>query len=559
MTMSVNDVPPQGWDMKRETEVEDDKSASNTVADSKKKRSWKKPKDKPMRPLSAYNMFFQNQRERIVAGKTGDPTPEEIKQSVMKMLTSKTRGPKRRQDRVIHGQISFGDLARTIAAKWKAIDPELKAIYNHYAAQEKVRYRKEVVIWKEKKEREHDAARAAKQRNLLNSSSSYNNDSMMSLSSSVTSTLSTSMSTNYNLSESHNSIQGGLGMQAPDVDVVQRQQDILRQQMGFIDSKPQARMDGNDNVSRELPKLGSNESGDMQFPRSMGGNGNADDMPMNMNFNMNMNRNNQLHKEQLLLQLQQQQLQLLQHLQQVRNETSRLSNMKTTDTFMNMTSLRGNSNSSQPKHLMEQYRQLEDISAELDRLKEQQRLTQQKIQEHQNQTSNGFWQENASFGSMSNNGPNYNAYTTGLNDFRFGYASRQSSFDLEERQHSVRRSMSGDMDLFRGRDSGLNQMNGGDSLSMQRRLNFANVIGGFNSAPNSFNYGKKFGADGLHGMMGGGNHQQEQPGENHGRRDSLAALLHIDDVRDQQRQNQPPMQDNESQQDLGSLFNNANV
>ena len=288
------------------------------------------------------------------------------------MLTSKTRGPKRRQDRVSHGQISFGDLARTIAAKWKAIDPKLKAIYNHYAAQEKVRYKKEVVIWKEKKEREHEAARAAKQRSMNNNSSSYN-DSMMSLSSSVTSTLSTSMSTAYNLSESHNSIQGSLGMQSPDVDVVQRQQDILRQQMGFIDSKPQARTDGNDNDSRILPKRGSNESDDIQFPRSMGGSGNANAMSMNM---MSMNRN-ALQKEQMLLQLQHQQLQQLRQLQQVRNETSRLSNMRTTDTFMNMAGNqfggRGLSGHGNPRHLMEQYKQLDDITAELELLKQQER------------------------------------------------------------------------------------------------------------------------------------------------------------------------------------------
>lgn len=542
--MSVNNEPHQGWDVKAETE--DDKSASNTVADSKKKRSWKKPKDKPMRPLSAYNMFFQNQRERIVAGKTGDPTPEEIHQSVMKMLTSKTRGPKRRQDRVSHGQISFGDLARTIAAKWKAIDPKLKAVYNHYAAQEKARYKKEVVIWKEKKEREHDAARAAKQRNLLTSSSSYN-DSMMSLSSSVTSTLSTSMSTNYNLSESHNSIQAGL---MPEIDVVQRQQDILRQQMGFIDNKQQGRMDGNDQQD-------SNNSGDMQYPRSMGGLGNSNAMAMNMNFNMNMNHNDAMQKEQLLLQLQQRQLRQLQQLQQVRNETSRLSNMKTTDTFLGMGGNQfGNLTSATPKHLMEQYRQLDDISQELERLKEQERQMQYKIQEHQNHTNSGFLSDNGSFGNAFNGpqsvaGVNYNEYTASLND---------AVFDSEDRQRSVRRSKSGDTDLLRNRAIGLNQMN--DSLLMQRRRHSASG-NGVNSAPSSYNFANKFG--GLQGM-GGGN--QQQLAQSHGRRDSLAALLQIDDMRDQQRQQQQQSQQNSlaemlqmqgnsggNQDTMGSLFN----
>lgn len=626
MTMNLN-VPEETLDVMRQGADEASVvSKANSNPDSKKKRSWKKPKDKPMRPLSAYNMFFQNQRERIVAGKTGDPTPEEIQQSVVKMLTSKTRGPKRRQDRISHGQISFGDLARAIAAKWKAIDPKLKAVYNHYAAQEKVRYKKEVVIWKEKKERELTAALAAKQNNLLVSSTSYN-DSFVSTSSTIT-----SMSTSYN--ESMNS-HGGLSMSMQlNDEVIQRQQDILRQQMGFIDNRPHSRIGGggNDSVSREVPKPelcggGDAESQVFQFPHSYVGDGKANFMRVeNSNTKTNgdpsrggslldsnlQQQQQQQHlqqqhqhlqqqqqqfsqKEQLLLQLQQQQLQQLQHLQQARNETSRLSNMPTkTDTFLNcmqpsemtaraqrefpppsLTS-QATSKVSNKQLLQDQFKELEHITFELDRLKDQERQMQQKIKEHQN-----MWGEDTAHGTSFNEAPpvNYNGSEfTHLNDTGTNFASVNSSLrstfdrDIDNRQRTVMRSKSGDANLYGGHSVGSNAFNGasremnGQRRQPRRHSTFGSAEGtggnsGITSVSNSFNYGRNPSAG-----------QQNQE-----RRESLSAFLQLDDINntdaigkrqhDQQQQQQSHLhslaalmqmqetQGNEADHhDIGSIF-----
>jgi HMG (high mobility group) box len=125
--------------------------------------------DKPRRPLSAYNIFFQLQRERILNDEadssdttTGftDADCERIVSNVSRQRISSSDGSGaggssvdpaaaaaaalKRKHRKSHGKIGFAELARTIAAKWKNVDPEMKERFEKYSTTDKKRYRTDI-------------------------------------------------------------------------------------------------------------------------------------------------------------------------------------------------------------------------------------------------------------------------------------------------------------------------------------------------------------------------------------------------------------------------------
>jgi len=124
--------------------------SSSDLEGKKKKRKrksplipWKKPEGMPKRPLSAYNLFFQDRRKGIMlaASKSNENLQDKSKQSHRKS-TKKRSG------------VGFANLARTIGTEWRALQPEKKAPYDLLAANDKKRYDKEMKVWRAKEKEE---------------------------------------------------------------------------------------------------------------------------------------------------------------------------------------------------------------------------------------------------------------------------------------------------------------------------------------------------------------------------------------------------------------------
>ncbi len=113
------------------------------VNQDKAKKIRRKPKDKPKRPLSAYNIFFKEERARIL---------EEIPEGDGKSDGSgggggSTGKGKKKRKKTPHGKIGFENLAKVIGQRWQELTPDQVEYYKEKASGDMKRYKDEMELY----------------------------------------------------------------------------------------------------------------------------------------------------------------------------------------------------------------------------------------------------------------------------------------------------------------------------------------------------------------------------------------------------------------------------
>jgi HMG-box domain len=104
-----------------------------------KRAGRKKPKDQPKRALSAYNIFFQEERQRIMKELPSSP----VIATTETHCRSGRPSPQRK--------IGFVHLAQTVAQRWQGLSAEQVVYYQDKANQDKKRFQDAMIAYHETK------------------------------------------------------------------------------------------------------------------------------------------------------------------------------------------------------------------------------------------------------------------------------------------------------------------------------------------------------------------------------------------------------------------------
>lgn len=97
-----------------------------------KRISKKKSKDKPKRPLSAYNYFFREEREKILRVlRSNNESTDQPDPDADDYLSDDQIGRLKKEG----DKVSFEEMGKLIGVRWKNIDPDRLSRFSELASQ----------------------------------------------------------------------------------------------------------------------------------------------------------------------------------------------------------------------------------------------------------------------------------------------------------------------------------------------------------------------------------------------------------------------------------------
>jgi len=117
-------------------------------------------KGRPKRALTAYNLFFKDFREQILADRQKDSRVSADNRGFK--LDKRKRGC----DSKMHHGVGFEEMGKIIGQKWKELDDQVRRMYELRAEAEKRRYRDELAEYRMNEKKKMEAKFASFQASL---------------------------------------------------------------------------------------------------------------------------------------------------------------------------------------------------------------------------------------------------------------------------------------------------------------------------------------------------------------------------------------------------------